>query len=132
LPLHRKVPVPCLRVLEDFTLRSHGEGEQVGGSPAGIINVTAGNVGRGLERWIAAQEDRIADTEAGDEAAGAGANHSFVVDFVGNARARLEVIPLNVREMLVGAAEQVFQGWIAGFGETSVSGRRKAGPGNHQ
>ena len=55
-------------------------GSRVGGGAARVIDVAEGDVGGRLERRVAAQEDRVADAQAGEEAAAAGAEHGLVVE----------------------------------------------------
>src|ERR1035437_4359253 len=96
LPFHRQVPVPRFGILEGLALRGYGQGKEVGGSAAGVIHAAAGHIGRRLERRVAAQEDRVTHTQAGDEAARAGANDGLIVDAVRDTNARLEVVPLDI------------------------------------
>ncbi len=106
LALDGEIPSPRFRILERFALCRHHQRNARGPSCSRVINGAQRDAGVGLERWISAKEDRIAHTEAGKEAARAGANHGRVVELVGDPHARLDLAPLDVRVMIGNSAEQ--------------------------
>ncbi len=121
--LYGEVPVVSGRIVEITALRGDGERQGVDRCPAGIIDVAVGNVSRRLERRVASQEDGIADAQAGEKLAAAGADDGFIVQLIGDAQARLELTPLDVREIVgVGAAAmEIVEGAGSGFGEAAFA-----------
>ena len=60
LVLERDVPVPCFRVLEGLALGCYHQYVVVGIVSSRVIHRTVRYAGVRLERWVAAQEDRVA------------------------------------------------------------------------
>src|SRR6267378_3852011 len=130
LALEGEIPSPRFRVLEGLALRRHHQRNARGPSYSGVINGAQRDAGVGLERWISAKEDRIAHTEAGKEAPRAGANHSLVVELVGDPHARLDLAPLDVRVMVGNSAEQAGVQAGISLGNAALGGGGESAPGN--
>src|SRR5262249_19715429 len=106
-PLHREVPVPRFRILEVAALGGYRKRKAVGARAARIVSAAEGNVGSRLERRIAAQEYRVADTQARVEAPAAYAQHSLLIDAIRKAETGLELTPADLREVIGVAAAAV-------------------------
>src|SRR5882762_6657851 len=130
LALDGEIPSPRFRILERFALCRHHQRNARGPSCSRVINGAQRDAGVGLERWISAKEDRIAHTEAGKEAPRAGANHSLVVELVGDPHARLDLAPLDVRVMIGNSAEQPSIQTGISLGNTALGRGGKSAPGD--
>src|SRR5689334_16095625 len=115
LTLHGEVPGPGLRIFEGLALCGYRERELVGAGASGVVHIAKADVGGGLERRIAAQKNGIADAELGVEASPAGSDHRLGRDLIGDAEARLELVPLNVRILFGSTPEKILVLRIGGF-----------------
>src|SRR5437870_1793824 len=84
-------------------------------------------------RWarVAAQEDGVADAQASEEATCSAADHSVVVELIGDTHARLDITPLNVRVVVGYASKQAIVKTGTRFGEMARCIGREAAAGNH-
>src|SRR5205823_7279915 len=100
---------------------------------AGSVRASERNVGRRLERRIAAEIDRVTHAEAGIEAAPADANYGLLIQTIRETHARLNLIPPNFREV-VGIrppSMEIVERSGGSFRETSLAGIRKRAARNH-
>src|ERR1700720_2646496 len=87
----------------------------------------------GLERRIAAKEDRVAHAQAGFEASAAGTQHRLVVERICQAKSRLESLAhVNGRVVVRQSMEEVIELAAVRCWNASLGGAREAAPGNHQ
>jgi len=92
-------------------------------SSTGVIDVAKRHVGGGLERRIAAQEDRIADAKASVESSATGSENGLIVPLIRDAETRLDLVPADFREIVgvTAAAMQVIESAGGGFGEAALA-----------
>src|SRR5260370_28026078 len=102
-----EVPGPRLGGLKRFALRCHHQGNAGRATSFGVTRRAVGYARVGLERWISAQEDRVAHAQAGSKAPRAGAEHGLVIKRVSDTEPWLDFAPLDVRVMVGNAAKPI-------------------------
>ena len=106
LALEGRVPGPGFRILEDLVLRRDLLAENVAGCRRDYPRCRLVTETVGCNGGLPPRKTESLTPRRGKEATHARANHVLVVERVGDAEARLEVVLVNFRERFAFAAEQ--------------------------
>src|SRR5260370_5123875 len=133
LALVGDIPSPRFRRLEASALRcDHTRNVSCTARSRGICQAI-GNTGVWLERWIPAEEDRVAYAQTGRVTPGPNAKHRLLVELISNAKARLDFAPLDFGVVVGDAPAQATEielSWV-GFRNPAFCGRGEAAARNN-